>query len=665
MATPPGATPSPRPATLTPAIIILGADALLAALPATAGQLVNACYAAGYSAVIPSSWGDELVASGCLREIAARGQGSVVLCACPRVAERMRRIQSLLPQLLPLASPPVAAARYLRARAGQHGVHITYVGDCPGGADVSIDRHATPGALLRSLAKRGIDVAAQPREVEERLLRDARRFYSLPGGAPAPNWLYVEKRGYTLIEPSGRDFLAEVAHRVSKRERRVVDLAPRLGCSCSGVIVGQPWTEARDKVAAVEPPRAVHEVLDHDVPVDLSAPLEPWTGSAVGGEPTVPISLDALAGLYDSEAKASTLRSVPPPPIQWRRTSGPKAAEPTTPTRAPDSVHRLSPPAINLAVDAPALETLPPAGDSDTPTTDPEARTAAATDRPERRRPSREPATPVLRDWRSSGETDVAATDAGGSVASTGEPAGTSGELALSDAAGQRSLNSAAVWPLRSERSGPHQSVVVAACLLIAVCATGAVGILLAGRSPFGHRGSQSATVQPATSRGHAPVAIVPRDSTALADTASLGADSASIDTAGAMPETPDLPRLPIGVAPDGRLSPSAEAMHAALPLARNPAPVFTPGAAPIPRADQTAAERPPGGVPYSRTLNRPPTPASTARATRSSDSVFAIQAEIARRRHRVDSLRVLLDSLARRAKVDSVSNGSQGSTRR
>jgi hypothetical protein len=665
MATPQGAAPSPRPATLTPAIIILGADALLAARPATAGQLVNACYAAGYSAVIPSSWGDELVASGCLREIAARGQGSVVLCACPRVAERMRRIQSLMPQLLPLASPPVAAARYLRARAGQHGVHITYVGDCPGGADASIDRHATPGALLRSLAKRGIDVAAQPREVEERLLRDARRFYSLPGGAPAPNWLYVEKRGYTLIEPSGRDFLAEVAFRVAKRERRVVDLAPRLGCSCSGVVVGQPWTEARDTVAAVEPPRAVHEVLDHDVPVDLSAPLEPWTGSAVGGEPTVPIPLEALAGLYDAEAKASTLRSVPPPPIPWRRTSGPKSAEPTTPTRAPDSVHRLSPPAVNAAVDAPALETLQPAAESDTPTGEPEARNPAAADRPERGRPSREPATPVLRDWRPSGETEVAASDAGRSVASTGEPEAISQELTLSEAAERRSVNSAAVWPLRSERSGPHQSVVLAACLLLAVCATGAVSMLLAGRSPFSHRGSQSVTTQPATGRGHARAAMVPTDSATLADTASAGADSAAMDTGGAMPETPDLPRLPIGVAPDGRLSPSAEAMHAAPPLARNPAPVFTPGAAPIPRADQTAVERPPGGVPYSPVLNRPQTPASNARAARSADSVLAIQAEIARRRHRVDSLRVLLDSLAKRAKGDSVNNGSQGSTRR
>src|SRR5579871_5780917 len=222
MVSTPGAAPQAQPATLTPAIIVLGSDALLAARPATPGQLVNACYAAGYSAVIPASWGDELVAAGYLRAIAARGQDSVVLCACPRVAERLRRIESLVPQLLPLAAPPVAVARYLRARAGRYGVHITYVGDCPGAADASVDRHASPAALFRSLAKRGIDPLLQPPEVEERLLRDARRFYSLPGGAPAPNWLYVEKRGYTLIEPAGRDFVAEVAFRVSKGERRVV-----------------------------------------------------------------------------------------------------------------------------------------------------------------------------------------------------------------------------------------------------------------------------------------------------------------------------------------------------------------------------------------------------------------------------------------------------------
>jgi hypothetical protein len=323
----------------TPAIIILGSDALLAVRPATPGQLTNACYAAGYSAVIPASWGDELVAAGCLNQIGARGQDSVVLCSCPRVAERLRRVGNLAPHLLPMASPPVLAARYLRARAGATGVHITYVGDCPGGSDPAIDRHATPPALLRSLAKRGIVPSEQSSDVDERLLRDARRFYSLPGGAPAPNWLYAEKRGYTLIEPTARDFLAEVAFRISEKERRVIDLAPRLGCACSGAVVGEPWTAARDAVAAMEPPRAVHEVLDHDVPLEMSAPIEPWAGSAADGEPTLALPLAELAAMHDPHAKAPPVRQSPPPPVP--RASRPvarSAGEPATGVATPPVV---------------------------------------------------------------------------------------------------------------------------------------------------------------------------------------------------------------------------------------------------------------------------------------------------------------------------------------
>jgi hypothetical protein len=315
----------------TPAIVILGSDALLAVRPATPGQLTNACYAAGYSAVIPASWGDELVAAGCLNEIAARGQDSVVLCSCPRVSERLRRVGNLAPHLLAMASPPVLAARYLRARAGATGVHITYVGDCPGASDPAIDRHATPSALLRSLAKRGIVPSEQSSDVDERLTRDARRFYSLPGGAPAPNWLYAEKRGYTLIEPTARDFLAEVAFRISEKERRVIDLAPRLGCACSGAVAGEPWTSARDCVSAMEPPRAVHEVLDHDVPLEMTAPIEPWAGSAADGEPTLALPLSELAALYDPGAKAPPVRQTPPPPVP--RASRPvvrPAGEPAT-----------------------------------------------------------------------------------------------------------------------------------------------------------------------------------------------------------------------------------------------------------------------------------------------------------------------------------------------
>jgi hypothetical protein len=354
---------SARPVPATPAIIILGSDALLAVRPATPGQLTNACYAAGYSAVIPASWGDELVAAGCLNRIGARGQDSVVLCSCPRVAERLRRVGNLAPHLLPMASPPVLAARYLRARAGATGVHITYVGDCPGASDPAIDRHATPPALLRSLAKRGIVPSEQSSDVDERLLRDARRFYSLPGGAPAPNWLYAEKRGYTLIEPTARDFLAEVAFRISEKERRVIDLAPRLGCACSGAVVGEPWTAARDAVAAMEPPRAVHEVLDHDVPLEMTVPIEPWAGSAADGEPTLALPLAELAAMHDPHAKAPPVRQSPPPPV-------PRASRPVARSAGEPATGAATPPVVPGRPRPPEPRTAPRAE----PATSPRAR---------------------------------------------------------------------------------------------------------------------------------------------------------------------------------------------------------------------------------------------------------------------------------------------------
>src|SRR5208283_2564090 len=156
---------------------------------------------------------------------------------------------------------------------------------------------------------------------------------------------------YTLVEPTASDFLAEVAFRVSKKERRVVDLAPRLGCACSGVVTGQPWAEAREKVAAVEPPRAVHEVLDHDVPLDLSASLAPWTGSAAGGEPTIPITLDALASLYNPDSKTEPVRSLEPLPLRANG-NGHRAGEPDSLTGPSAASYRPDPPDIRAMIKA-------------------------------------------------------------------------------------------------------------------------------------------------------------------------------------------------------------------------------------------------------------------------------------------------------------------------
>src|SRR6185436_19392880 len=60
-------TSTPPIVSPTVPIVILGTDALLAALPATPVQLAHACLRAGFANVVPASWGDELIASAVLR----------------------------------------------------------------------------------------------------------------------------------------------------------------------------------------------------------------------------------------------------------------------------------------------------------------------------------------------------------------------------------------------------------------------------------------------------------------------------------------------------------------------------------------------------------------------------------------------------------------------
>ena len=72
------------------AIVVIGTDTLIEALPARPIQLAHACGALGFDLAIPLSWGDELVAEAALRALEAR-PGPAVLCTCPLVRRRLLR----------------------------------------------------------------------------------------------------------------------------------------------------------------------------------------------------------------------------------------------------------------------------------------------------------------------------------------------------------------------------------------------------------------------------------------------------------------------------------------------------------------------------------------------------------------------------------------------
>lgn len=273
-------TSTPPAARDTVSIVILGTDALLAAHPATPVQLAHACLRAGFANVIPASWGDELVAAAVLRRLPEFGSGPAIQCSCPIVAHRLLTSGGdLRPVMLPLVSPPVAAARYVRSLARPAIARITYVGACPGAVDESIDIRMTPEALIALLAERNIRLDEQPRVFESVIPPDRRRFRSLPGGVPAPEMLWADGAARSLVEAGGDDFVAEIAQHLLAGENVLIDASVRLGCACAGAVHGA--REPRQQVAMLEPPRATSPVVDESPAIDLEMPVPAVTRTPV------------------------------------------------------------------------------------------------------------------------------------------------------------------------------------------------------------------------------------------------------------------------------------------------------------------------------------------------------------------------------------------------
>jgi hypothetical protein len=281
-------------------IVVLGTDALLAASPATPVQLAHACLRAGFANVVPASWGDEILAAAVLRRLPNFGNNPVIQCSCPIVAHRLLTVSGdLRPVMLALVPPPVAVARYVRTLSQPTHTRITYVGGCPGAVDDSIDIRMTPEALIAMLAERDIILEDQPRIFESVIPPDRRRFRSQPGGVPAADVLWTESGSRTLVEIDGEDFATEIAQHLLSGKSVLIDASPRLGCVCSGATASGPGKHARQKVIALEPPRATIPVVDEQAPIELDL--------AVPAAPRAPIDIIAV-----SPGLASTAANTPP-----------------------------------------------------------------------------------------------------------------------------------------------------------------------------------------------------------------------------------------------------------------------------------------------------------------------------------------------------------------
>lgn len=245
----------------------------MSASPATAVQVAHACQARGFDLAVPASWGDELVASETLRRLAETVRGPAVACVCPFARARLQATGADLSAFaLDLVPPPVALARYLRVIYGANGVRLTYIGTCPAASDSSIDAHITPMEFFAELADRGISLVDQPRIFESVVPPDRRRWSSLPGGIPTPERLWSEGGARVLVELDGRDVAAAVAEHLVAPERVLLDVAPALGCACSGVVDGVAPRDARAALMELEPPRSPTSVVDPGVSIGFDPP---------------------------------------------------------------------------------------------------------------------------------------------------------------------------------------------------------------------------------------------------------------------------------------------------------------------------------------------------------------------------------------------------------
>jgi hypothetical protein len=266
------------------AVLVVGSDTLIEALPARPIQLAHACGALGFDLVVPLSWGDELVAESALRALAGRHPSPAVMCACPLVRERLVQVGAdLASSLISLTPPPVAVARHLRTIVGNQMGSLSFVGKCPGASETHFDVIYRPQDFLAEILDRGIRLDLLPETFEDRFPADRRRHVSLPGGCPAPEALWQRCNEMTLLELEGSDIAIDLAQHLMSPHPVLLDIAPALGCHCSGVTDSSRGASARVAVMSLEPPRSrTPTVTEAFIPDLTEAVVGPTAGSTTG-----------------------------------------------------------------------------------------------------------------------------------------------------------------------------------------------------------------------------------------------------------------------------------------------------------------------------------------------------------------------------------------------
>lgn len=244
-------------------VLILGTEAPAHFYPATPEQVVNASYAAGFTMVSRGVLGDELVAEEYVRLWESGAWPTMIRSSDPVVVGAITvEHAALLPFLAPVATPPVAEARYLRAQGGA-GLKVVYAGSWPVSHDGDLDAVITFEELERLFQAKGVFPTAQP-TVFSRIPMERRRHLSLAGGFPAA-WLAPEREGPRILRVRGLEGLRPLARALEREGGAMLGFVDVL--SCEGAL-DHPLAGPREDlfwrrtvVQLSEPPRSPEPVV--------------------------------------------------------------------------------------------------------------------------------------------------------------------------------------------------------------------------------------------------------------------------------------------------------------------------------------------------------------------------------------------------------------------
>ena len=174
------------------AILVVGTDTLIEALPARPIQLAHACGQLGFDLAIPLSWGDELVAEATLRvlkDLACPASGSLHL---PTGQTTVTALRGGTRWIAGLVGVPSGGAGPTPPRNTRRPFDFDQLCRC-------LPKRESPGirrclhvrtSFLGSCAPGESVLEEQPDVFVDRIPPDRQRFASLPGGCPTAEMLW-------------------------------------------------------------------------------------------------------------------------------------------------------------------------------------------------------------------------------------------------------------------------------------------------------------------------------------------------------------------------------------------------------------------------------------------------------------------------------------------